>query len=599
MAKLRPLHKMPLDYAHEPGAMVPLSDAARSLEQLDREIKEAERRTSRVVNAWFADGNRAVTKKETLSADSPYSLKFQIGPASTKSIVKDAGPIDEQFLSRFYSAQGLELRVVLFSSDFSLEESEKPVLLPKPPEETEELEFKLRTPSKPGTATVRVCVYFRRNLLQALLIKAKVTELAEKRRSKCIEAKVDFSTTGSFADLEELPEQTVSFATNQQGSTHSFYVHGDGLYGSIDLRHLSDAVDDTRREMEKVCAGPVRKKPKYQFDRHNRGTEAKLIKQVQGLAEMGYALYARFVTGQDKEFEKKLREALGKSATIQVAVTQNTSYVFPWAMVYDKPLVGGDNSVCSQFLKDLRDRVSLDTQVCLVNGCAQKSKSVICPSAFWGFRHVIEQPLSIHEASPGPATNVVSKIKASTPVTCLVGVSEELKHVDEHEKELQALGGLVIDVQRSKADIGLGLQRQDVPLIYFYCHGGRHSTRVWLGIGKKERLSPPDLHAWGVEWPIVHPLVFINGCETAAITPDDLLPFNRILARGEAAGVIGTEISIPEVFGRHCGKEFLRDFVDGASVGTAIRALRLRLLQGYNPLGLIYTPYCSATLSLD
>ena len=32
-----------------------------------------------------------------------------------------------------------------------------------------------------------------------------------------------------------------------------------------------------------------------------------------------------------------------------------------------------------------------------------------------------------------------------------------------------------------------------------------------------------DLNAWGVDWSDKHPLVFINGCHTVDLTPDDLL----------------------------------------------------------------------------
>ncbi len=136
--------------------------------------------------------------------------------------------------------------------------------------------------------------------------------------------------------------------------------------------------------------------------------------------------------------------------------------------------------------------------------------------------------------------------------------------------------------------------------MYFYCHGGHRRGKAWLGLGDE----PPDLffasnlHAWAVRWPDVRPLVFINGCNTVGITPDDLLPFNKSLARSNAAGVVGSEITIPETLGREFGREFVRGFLAGAAAGDLVRRLRLQLLSGYNPLGLAYTPYCLAKLRL-
>ncbi|HXM34293.1 MAG TPA: CHAT domain-containing protein, partial [Pyrinomonadaceae bacterium] len=529
-----------------------------------------------------------------------YAFRLQIGPASAKSIVKRAQPLNEESLERFYSIEGLQLRVVLFSSDFDLLETEKTLRLPRPPEESEELSFALRTPKEEGRASLRACVYFRGNLLQSLHVHAWITTTAGRLHRVGNEAIVDFALTSSFVDLEELPDRAVCFASNQDDSTNSFFVHGENLTRKINLENLAGGVADARKTLTKVCAGDDLEKPRYQFGADNLGTTAKFIESAIGLARMGSSLYVNFVTrGQDRKFEDDLQTALAKPSTIQVAVTREASHVFPWALVYDKRLVQGNNTVCPQFLADLKAGAPLDAQTCLVNGCRDVNPNVVCPSAFWGFRHVVEQPLSIEEPSGAGATNIVLTIPRTNPVPCLVGVSQELPYVGDHKTELTAISGVTIDYKDSKVDIGTGLQRRDVSIVYFYCHGGRTSSQAWLGVGKKEQLFPADLHGWKVDWPTVHPLVFINGCNTVAITPDDLLPFNRMLAWSRAAGVIGTEIQIPEDLAREFGRGFLVAFIAGQTAGAAIRALRLKLLQKYNPLGLAYTLYCSADLRLN
>jgi len=101
-----------------------------------------------------------------------------------------------------------------------------------------------------------------------------------------------------------------------------------------------------------------------------------------------------------------------------------------------------------------------------------------------------------------------------------------------------------------------------------------------------------------IDWAGLHPLVFINGCHTADVTPDDLLHFTRMFAWCRAAGLIGTEISVPEELARHFARGFLAGFAGGRGVGEVMREQRLELLELGNLLGLAYTPYCSADLRI-
>jgi hypothetical protein len=191
---------------------------------------------------------------------------------------------------------------------------------------------------------------------------------------------------------------------------------------------------------------------------------------------------------------------------------------------------------------------------------------------------------------------------ASSAVSGLLVVSRELQQVSDHEKELRdprsfafATKDTKVEALQCLADAGLSSH-----IVYFYCHGGRQKARTWLGIGagQKERLIPSDLTAVKVDWTNTHPLVFINGCHTADVTPDDLLHFNQVLNYCNAAGVIGTEISVPEGLARFFAAGFLFRFRTGTNVGASIRQQRLRLLERMNVLGLAYTPYCSAELKL-
>ena len=65
-----------------------------------------------------------------------------------------------------------------------------------------------------------------------------------------------------------------------------------------------------------------------------------------------------------------------------------------------------------------------------------------------------------------------------------------------------------------------------------------------------------------------------------------------------AAGVIGTEITIYEPLAVAFGEACLRRFMDGTSIGEAVRQARLELLQQGNPLGLVYDVFAIASLKM-
>src|SRR5207244_9744776 len=98
---------------------------------------------------------------------------------------------------------------------------------------------------------------------------------------------------------------------------------------------------------------------------------------------------------------------------------------------------------------------------------------------------------------------------------------------------------------------------------------------------------------------IPRPLVFINGCQTTALEPEQAFEFvSRFVDVAGAAGVIGTEITIFEPLACAFAEECLRRFLGGAEIGQAVRGARLAVLKAGNPLGLAYVPFVAADLRL-
>ena len=181
----------------------------------------------------------------------------------------------------------------------------------------------------------------------------------------------------------------------------------------------------------------------------------------------------------------------------------------------------------------------------------------------------------------------------------MMNVSLTLKGVADHLKEIQNLSPVQVSYQDSRLKIRAALKQNESPLIYFYCHGGRNKEDTWLGVGNKEEIVPTDLIAWGINWPIEHPFVFISCCLTVDISPDDLIHFHKMFARCEAAGLMGTEITIPESLARYFAKDFFSFFFKGEKVGETVRKQRLTMLKNFNLLGLAYTPYCHSELHIN
>jgi hypothetical protein len=98
------------------------------------------------------------------------------------------------------------------------------------------------------------------------------------------------------------------------------------------------------------------------------------------------------------------------------------------------------------------------------------------------------------------------------------------------------------------------------------------------------------------------PFVFLNGCETGTQgiegTSDQSLP-GIFIARG-ARGVIATEASIWDLFGYNFSGVFLEKISASATAGEAILETRREfLIEGNNPLGLLYTFYGNPAVRLE
>jgi hypothetical protein len=97
-----------------------------------------------------------------------------------------------------------------------------------------------------------------------------------------------------------------------------------------------------------------------------------------------------------------------------------------------------------------------------------------------------------------------------------------------------------------------------------------------------------------------NPLVFINACESAELSPlfyDGFVPY--FMMKG-ARGVIGTECRTPGVFAARWAEEFFNRFLRGDPLGLTFLELRREFLATHgNPLGLLYAVHCSSDTQIQ
>jgi hypothetical protein len=145
-------------------------------------------------------------------------------------------------------------------------------------------------------------------------------------------------------------------------------------------------------------------------------------------------------------------------------------------------------------------------------------------------------------------------------------------------------------------------------IIYFYCHassadltaaGGPDSA--FLGLTDKNvTLGGLKLFAGSGVQLKGQPLIFINACESAELSPafyDGFVPY--FMSKG-ARGVVGTECKTPALFAMSWAKGFFQKFLDGESLGKSFFQLRQEFLQNCgNPLGLLYAVHCDSDTRLS
>jgi hypothetical protein len=169
--------------------------------------------------------------------------------------------------------------------------------------------------------------------------------------------------------------------------------------------------------------------------------------------------------------------------------------------------------------------------------------------------------------------------------------------------------GISLTEHPTTTDLYALLNNPDSPtqVMYFYCHavsnlpgekGGVGGSKIVLSDGAA---TLDDLNfSAPLEGPPLKsaPLVFLNCCQSAEMSPylyDGLVPY--LITKG-ARGVVGTEVDTPALFAAEFAKLFITRFVAGdQKLGDVLLDLRREyLLNKNNVMGLVYALHSSGEI---
>jgi hypothetical protein len=476
------------------------------------------------------------------------------------------------------------------------------------------LYFAFTTPEQPGRYALRCNIYCRGVLLQSHLVRAHVTAKAAEHQS-AIDRVLDYNLTSNLdpACIPPDGDCKLSLFLNDDGKgTHSFrFVSSDqgvpDTFGDAHMegRQLEEMVTYAREALRWTAWGTTKEwsgeacKLTRGYQRDELSTA--LVMMAKRGANLWLQLAERFsFVGRDA---KALRERMRTPGRVQLALKESPDAVIPASLIYDYPLdvAKTDVRLCETSLAAIAAGAALAAEPCFQGKCPHyKDRAVVCAGGFWGFRHDLGLPLHLQRGE------VASKISRGSEVRAFAAVSTDKNFTlrDGHLAELAKINKDWLEVLRSR-DACLARIKEPRQIVYFYCHGGVNgeSQTPFLEVGERhsEPIYAQSLFEAEVFWEEpVRPLVILNGCHTTATSPAAMFSMlTGFAAHCKAAGIIGTEITNFEIVASAFGRELIRRFVAGETIGAAVRMARLELLRKGNPLGLMYIPFALPSLRLE
>lgn len=255
----------------------------------------------------------------------------------------------------------------------------------------------------------------------------------------------------------------------------------------------------------------------------------------------------------------------------------------------------------------------------LVYALPFKPSDPVDPLGFWGYRHIIEYTPQFSARQPSafaPELKAWERLQVGFVFDQTIDTQFNTPIIAEQRQVLPGIDGVAVTEYDTRDEfLNLLSRSQEVPqIIYFYGHAVSRSpgekdaaTGIEYGLGDSylsingEAITLDDMNLYaGLDLDRFDsaPLVVLNACESAELSPElynGLVPY--LIGRG-ARGVIGTEVLMPAFFAAEFAPALLRRFAAGNTrLGDLLRDMRREYLHDKrNVLPLIYALYSNAEL---
>lgn len=518
------------------------------------------------------------SKDAPLDIHKTYKLEFSVALERAREASASVRLPDKEFLFQKHEEE-IELTIEVFSKDFNVAQSPMSLQVPRGGPSKNKACFDI-TPLKAGRVSLTATILKDRNFLFHMEISysIKTTEVETKPASAVTHGRpLDAAT--------DLKPREVCVLIHPVANGYDLTVWGGSCAKKVKLSitetELDDAINETRRALMEVI-NMYDKNQELVFQSKLCIDDDSQSRALHILARAGAMLFQRIffgpLCGADIQsvgvFLRK--QFLNSKVPLKLQVVSER-FPIPWGMIYLGPVAGGAPLNWNLFL---------------------------------GMSHVIEQiPLQPH------MTVQDSVIKSDDP-SLAVSVNVHADIDNDMESDFVARqfsywnncsdlfgGRMQVTMRQFRAELLTALRDlANDQVMYLYCHavtshpddpGGINDSHLVLTGGEQLSLGDMNLEAPMTEHLVGHPLIFINACESAGLSPsfyDGFVPY--FMCKG-ARGVVGTECETPALFASEWALVFFPRFLAGEPIGELFLKLKRRFLKKYhNPLGLVYAVYC-------
>lgn len=521
--------------------------------------------------------------------------------------------------------KNVTIMVATEGEGFEIAEPVQTLTLPPIGDSTENAIFRVRPLRKSTNANdlseILVRLYYEFNLIEVAIIRAEITGKFDNplQSSLGLPQPITFRQERlerNYLDFDNVQPRAMQIDITKNGDYFLFnFAFRNDLKQKLEYtapaRVPATDLEDSLVGIRKIWYDIAMSKT---FTEYLQGDEDEFIQNICKLAKEGRNLWNKlfkFEYGSSLyNIGKWLEEhPLKEDGIVQITLSADAaSCVFPWALIYDRAL-----PINSYELPELE--------------------------GFWGIRYCIEQ----HQPQQIKRTDEPININDELKIGFMLW--EQFKNADQEKLLMEKL----INQSKGKLQVTTPpitkvsscyelLTNCDANILYFYTHGYTRHRRADIGVGRDLDLlrkyfqnTPPASEAqkklydsitqnssdYERSWIELSygklyldelpdkiegrlnscPLVILNMCESAQITPSLSDSFIHFFLNRGAIGVIGTECSMTIKFAHPFAEMFLQEILSGVPVGMALLKARRYFLTLKNPLGLAYTLFGLATAS--